>query len=90
MEITDIHCQALQQKSQDILNAMQLVLTSKELLQNLRQDGWDAFLEVVKSFCEKKNIDIPDMSARYIMGRGRSYHQRDHIRFDIFIAAMDT
>ena len=36
------------------------------------------------------------MSARYIMGRGRSCHQRDHItiehryQFDIFIAAIDT
>ena len=75
---------------------MHLVLTTKELLQTLRRDSWDAFLEVVKSFCEKKNIDIPDMSARYIMGRGRSCHQRDHItiehryRFDIFIAAIDT
>lgn len=33
-------CQALQQKSQDILNAIHLVHTTKVLIQKLRDDGW--------------------------------------------------
>jgi hypothetical protein len=37
--ITDVLCQALQQKSQDILNAIHLVVTTKTLIQKLRDDG---------------------------------------------------
>ena len=39
MGITDVLCQYLQQKSQDIVNAMHLVLSSKSLIQKLRDDG---------------------------------------------------
>lgn len=38
MEITDILFQILQQKSQDILNAVNLVSSIKELIQNLRKN----------------------------------------------------
>ncbi|KAK8276281.1 hypothetical protein V6Z12_D10G188900 [Gossypium hirsutum] len=41
--ITDNRCQALQRPSQDILNAMSLVLTTKGLIQNLKDDGWNEF-----------------------------------------------
>ncbi|KAL7129079.1 hypothetical protein ABFS83_13G039100 [Erythranthe nasuta] len=41
MRITDVLCQGLQQKSQDILNAMNLVSMTKQLLQKLRDNGWD-------------------------------------------------
>lgn len=37
--MTEILCQASQQKSQDILNAMQLVSSTKELIQELRDDS---------------------------------------------------
>ncbi|KAL7154807.1 hypothetical protein ABFS83_03G028000 [Erythranthe nasuta] len=98
MGITDVLCQALQQKSQDILNAMNLVSTTKQLLQKLRDNGWDAFLSDVISFCESKNIEMPDMNGAYKVGRGKSIHQpRDinitiehHFHFDIFNATIDT
>ena len=44
MEITNIICQALQRKSQDILNALKLLSTTKTLLRNLRRDEWKMFL----------------------------------------------
>ena len=44
MRITDTLCQTLQLKSQDIVNAMKLVSTTKNLIQQLREDGWDNFL----------------------------------------------
>ncbi|XP_073017809.1 uncharacterized protein [Primulina eburnea] len=50
MEITDVLCQNLQRKSQDILNAMELVSSTQKLLQELRDDKWDDLLEKVKSF----------------------------------------
>ena len=39
MEITDKLCQVLQSQSQDILNAMHLVSSTKALIQNFRNDG---------------------------------------------------
>ncbi|XP_023875697.1 uncharacterized protein LOC111988160 [Quercus suber] len=63
MEITDKLCQALQSQSQDILNAMHLVSSTKALIQKFRDDGWDGLLITVISFCEKHCIDVLDMNA---------------------------
>ncbi|XP_062162038.1 uncharacterized protein LOC133869083 [Alnus glutinosa] len=98
MGFTNCLCQALQQNYQDILNAMKLVSTTKSLLQNLKNEKWEHFLDTVKSFCEKKNeIDVPDMNARYTRARDRSCRQNEesfmtmehHFRIDVFIAAID-
>jgi hypothetical protein len=51
------------------------VSTTKLLLQKLRNEEWEPFLDTVKSFCEKNEIDVPDMNARYTRARGRSYRQ---------------
>ncbi|KAG2703961.1 hypothetical protein I3760_06G161100 [Carya illinoinensis] len=59
MGITDVLCQVLQQKSQDILNAMNM----------LRNEGWENLFENVVSFSKKFDIDIPELSSRYIQGR---------------------
>ncbi|KAK2424735.1 zinc finger MYM-type protein [Trifolium repens] len=94
MAITNILCQALQSRSQDILNAMHLVSTTKSLLQQLRNDGWPNLLENVKLFCLKHEIEIPDMSAQYVLGRGRSRQSNvtveHHYRVDIFLVAVDS
>ena len=66
--ITDDLSQALQRKSQDILNAMHLVYLTKRLLQKFRHGGWKPLLENVKSFYGKHNIEISDMGAFYIAG----------------------
>ncbi|KAG6698515.1 hypothetical protein I3842_08G023800 [Carya illinoinensis] len=66
MGITDVLCQVLQQKSQDILNAMNMVSTTKGLIQKLRNEGWENLLENVVSFSKKFDIDIPELSSRYI------------------------
>ena len=66
MEITDKLCQALQSQSQEILNVMHLVLSTKALIQKFRNDGWDSLLTTVISFCEKHCIDVLDMNARYV------------------------
>ena len=66
MEITDKLCQALQSQSQDILNAMHLVSSTKTLIQKCRDDGWDSLLTTVISFCEKHCIDVQNMNAHYV------------------------
>ncbi|XP_073057048.1 uncharacterized protein [Primulina eburnea] len=96
MEITDVLCQTLQRKSPDILNAMELVSSTKKLLQELRDDKCDNLLEKVKSFCVARNIDVPDFSAQYVDRRGRARrHQGNftiehHYRVDLFYATIDS
>ncbi|KAL5758819.1 hypothetical protein ACOSP7_021430 [Xanthoceras sorbifolium] len=81
--ISDILCQALQLKSQEILNAMSLVSSTKMLLLD------------VMSFFKKYEIDMPDMNARHMEGTKRSCQQKDNItvehyfHFNIFNAVID-
>ncbi|GFY99215.1 hypothetical protein Acr_13g0006160 [Actinidia rufa] len=95
MGITDLLCRALQHKSLDILNAMDLVSTIKTLLQTLRQDGFNTLLMHVGSICTQYGIEMPMMDARYKEVTGHSCQQRDHItmdhyyRVDIFNAVID-
>ncbi|XP_073131433.1 uncharacterized protein [Henckelia pumila] len=96
MGITDILCQALQSKSQDIINAMKLVSSTKNLLQQMRENKLDDLIVKVKSFCEVRNIDIPDFSAPYIDRRGRSRLCQDnfsiehHYQVDVFYVVIDS
>ncbi|KAK9741078.1 hypothetical protein RND81_03G079700 [Saponaria officinalis] len=93
--ITDVLCQALQKKSQDIANAVKLVSTTKSLIQNLREDRWKSFLEEVNLFCQKHDILIPEIDALYIARKGRARRQHDqitaehHFRVEIFYIAID-
>ncbi|XP_052304992.1 uncharacterized protein LOC18095741 [Populus trichocarpa] len=94
MGITDMLCQALQQKSQDILNAMHLVTSTKTLIQKLRDDGWETLLEEVTSFYKHQDIEVPDMDACFFsVGRSRrktkSVTVEHHYRVDIFTAIID-
>ena len=96
MVVTDILSQALQQKSQDITNAMHLISTTKSLIQSVREDGWDSLLENVRLFCARYEIDFPNMGAPYLAGRGRSCQQKDHItiehhyRVEVFMVTLDS
>ncbi|XP_073019305.1 uncharacterized protein [Primulina eburnea] len=91
----DLLCRALQEKSLDILNAMDFVSTTKDLLHTLRAKGYDILLMIVQSVCENNGIEIPDMNAWYRSATGRSNQQRDsitfehHYRFDVFNVAID-
>jgi hypothetical protein len=48
------------------LNAMHCVSNTKLLLHGLRNDGWKPLLEEV-FFCDKHEIEIPDMSRRCVI-----------------------
>ncbi|XP_061961550.1 uncharacterized protein LOC133682280 [Populus nigra] len=95
MGITDLLCRALQQKSLDILNAMDLVSTTKTLLQTLRDARFDLLLVNVQFVCTKYEIDIPHMNASYKKATGHSCQQRgsvtvyQHYHYDIFNSTID-
>ncbi|XP_071712865.1 uncharacterized protein [Rutidosis leptorrhynchoides] len=61
----EILSQALQKKTLDIVNAIEVVSTTKTSLNDFRNDSWDSLLEKVMSFSEKHQIEIPDMKALY-------------------------
>ncbi|KAL0016445.1 hypothetical protein SO802_003514 [Lithocarpus litseifolius] len=74
---------ALQQHSQDLLNAMHLVSTTKSLIQKLRDDRWEPLLASVISFCEQHEIDIPDMYARYTKARDFTEQEQELLEFQL-------
>ncbi|KAM0920793.1 hypothetical protein ACQ4PT_007276 [Festuca glaucescens] len=96
-EITEILGQAFQKKSQDIVNAVCLVSSTKECLQELRSDdGYQQFIDTVIEFCVSHSIDIPDFEETYILRGGRARHQPDQLtkehyfQVEIFRATLDT
>ncbi|KAK4404291.1 hypothetical protein Sango_0797700 [Sesamum angolense] len=85
---------ALQQKDQNIVNAMGLIVTVKDRLQHLRDNGWDAFLKEVDMFCSEKSILVSRMEDTIpIRGRSRREGQRvtfyHHYHAEIFLAVID-
>lgn len=56
-------CQALQLKSQYILNVMCLVVTTKAIIQEFKKRGWNKLLDKVLLFCKQHGMDIPNMNA---------------------------
>ncbi|XP_075640501.1 uncharacterized protein LOC142612272 [Castanea sativa] len=95
-EITNALCQALQCQSQDILNLMNFVSSTKALIQKFRDEELDNLLTTVKSFCEVHDRDVLDMNACYVERGGLTRYQQDdftiehHYRVDIFYAAIDS
>jgi flagellar motor component MotA len=75
MGTTNLFCRVLQQKSLNILNAMNLVTITKALLRTLRDVGFDLLPANMQSVCIKYEIDIPHMNASYKKTTGRSYQQ---------------
>ena len=62
LRISNLLSQALQMKSQDILNAMHLISAAKLIFQSLRQCSWDTFIKHVISFCQSHHIDMPRLN----------------------------
>ncbi|KAJ1278816.1 hypothetical protein BS78_04G107800, partial [Paspalum vaginatum] len=94
MKTTDVLCQILQKKSLDILNAMDCVSNTKVLLRGLRNEDWEPLLEEVNKFCEKHEIDIPDLKQRYVdVTKSRNKHDNTtvlhHYKVDVFNVAID-
>jgi hypothetical protein len=93
MGITNLLCKKLQHKSQDIVNAMDNVATTKKLIQNLREHGWDKLISEATLFCSKQGIIVPNMTdfyADYIRSRAENeITVEHHYRYDIFTVAVD-
>ncbi|CAN6552117.1 unnamed protein product [Malus baccata var. baccata] len=92
--LTNDLSQALQMKDQEIVNAMALVKSCKEKLHWMRNNGFDALVDELSSFCEKHHIDVPNMEEAFILpGRSRRdapiKTNRHHYRVELFIYVID-
>jgi hypothetical protein len=77
---------ALQKKTQDIVNAVRLVHSTKVLLEEMRSDeGWELFILTVIEFCVEHDVDIPDMEATYILRGGRARRQPGHFTTERYL-----
>ena len=78
----------LQERDQNIVQAISLISTTKKDLRHFRENEWDNFLEEVENFCVANSIDVINMEdtikSRVRMkrdGRVTNYH---HYRVEIY------
>ncbi|XP_024969738.1 uncharacterized protein LOC112509102 [Cynara cardunculus var. scolymus] len=92
-ELTNSLSQALQRKDEDILEAIDLIGTTKCQLQMLRENGFDQVLEKCYFFCDKRKIVKLDMAEAYvntINSRKRmSITNQHYYNYDIFNIVLD-
>ncbi|XP_042441419.1 zinc finger MYM-type protein 1-like [Zingiber officinale] len=81
LAITNHLSTVLQEKDQNIVNAMRLINNVKCKLQKLRYYGWDILLEDVKKFCNTNFIEIINMTDN-INSRSRLKRDGKNVNFD--------
>ncbi|KAK9050090.1 hypothetical protein SSX86_030941 [Deinandra increscens subsp. villosa] len=69
--ITNKLCEALQKKDQDIVNACQLIRSTKAQLLDYRLEGFDSLLKDVTTFCDKYEIEVVKMEDEYVDPKNR-------------------
>nr|XP_027090422.1 zinc finger MYM-type protein 1-like [Coffea arabica] len=86
----------LQQRDQNIVQAMSLIDTMKSQLQDFREEGWQIILDEVNNFCELNMIPVIDMEDSIaIRGnarrsrRGQTITNFHHYRVKIFCEVVD-
>nr|XP_027083508.1 uncharacterized protein LOC113705799 [Coffea arabica] len=86
----------LQQRDQNIVQAMSLIDTMKSQLQDFREEGWQIILDEVNNFCELNMIPVIDMEDSIaIRGnarrsrRGQTITNFHHYRVEIFCEVVD-
>ncbi|CAL9005662.1 unnamed protein product [Prunus brigantina] len=73
---------------------MALVKSCKEKLHWMRNNGFDALVDEVSSFCDKHHIEVPNMDEAFVLlGRSRRNApiktNRHHYRVELFIYVID-
>ncbi|KAK1405508.1 hypothetical protein POM88_005113 [Heracleum sosnowskyi] len=85
---------ALQRNDQDTVNAMNLVNATRRLFKKMKENGWETLLGEVVLFCQKHNVDVVDMSQKFVDPRKKlrmtEELTNDHrYRIEKFIVILD-
>jgi hypothetical protein len=90
---TNILSLALQQKDQDIVNAMSCVKSTRSHLVALRENGWDSMLCDVHAFCKKHDIFMLKMENVYVNPKKKRQNtgitNQHHYYIDCFSGVLD-
>ena len=89
--ITDLLSRSLQKRDQNIVEAVSMIKGTKQALVRLRTSGFDAFLKIVNSFCEKHDIVVLNMDKICVAKRNRvaGIKNRHYFEIDIFNTVLD-
>lgn len=68
----------LQQKDQNIVQAISLIESVKDQFQIFREEGWSTIMDKVNTFCELNEIPVLDMNDNCLIG-GRSRRRKQII-----------
>ncbi|XP_074586942.1 uncharacterized protein LOC141842851 [Curcuma longa] len=68
----------LQQKDQNIVQAISLIESVKDQYQIFREEGWSTIMDKVNTFCELNEIPVLDMNDNCLIG-GRSRRRKQII-----------
>ncbi|XP_050232960.1 uncharacterized protein LOC126681466 [Mercurialis annua] len=76
LAITNGLSQVLQEKNQNILNALDMIHVMKVKFQSFREDGWNNLFDEVCKFCVENSIDVPNLEDSLpICGRSKRESQ---------------
>ncbi|KAL5053574.1 hypothetical protein RYX36_034256 [Vicia faba] len=95
MAVTDILCQALQHQYPNVVNVKHIVRSTKVMLQNMKQNGWDKLLKNVTCFCVKNSIKVPQLNTRYVTRPWCSREKKENVtteyyfRVEVFLIVID-
>nr|XP_040245984.1 uncharacterized protein LOC109775849 [Aegilops tauschii subsp. strangulata] len=91
--ITNTLSLALQQKNQDIVNAINCVNSTKASLNDLRRNGWESVLHEAYVFCDKHDISKWQMEDQYVNPKKprqkTGITNRHHYEVDCFNDVID-
>ncbi|CAN1169885.1 Zinc finger MYM-type protein 1 [Linum perenne] len=85
---------ALQNKDQDIVNAIHLVKVSKRRLQDMRDNGWEVLFQEAVEFCSEQSIEVPNINDIYVRrGKSKRINERvtclHHFQAEVFYTVID-
>ncbi|XP_076910807.1 uncharacterized protein LOC143568566 [Bidens hawaiensis] len=91
--ITDTLSRILQKKDQEMVEAVSMVESTKTVLHNFRESGFDKVLAKVSKFCGKHDIQMLDMKKDYVSSRSRNQRNKitnqHYFKVDCFNVIMD-
>ncbi|XP_055959769.1 uncharacterized protein LOC126657112 [Mercurialis annua] len=95
LAITNGLSQVLQEKNQNIMNAMDMIHAVKVKFQSFREDGWNNLFDEVCKFCVENSIDVPNLDDNLpIRGpskrEGQSITYLHRFRVEIFFEVIDV
>ncbi|KAH7670347.1 P-loop containing nucleoside triphosphate hydrolase protein [Dioscorea alata] len=93
--ITNGLSQTLQEKNQNIVNALDMVEGVKFKLQSFRDDRWDELLANVSKFCVENDIEMPNNMEERLLVRGRPIREKQATTYlhynsvEVFYSVLD-